>query len=193
MSPDNNQSLEKRIIDGDEFKKFLLDNGVEGHFSTYISSIVHEGSTSQELKTFLDSKAKQYNFIIPPEPNLYLLFKIETYDLDCAFLFSSGFQEYLTVPNIDYNRITTIATGSSKIVPVPIISIYQTERFNLPALTHYEAGRIIAQSSPAGKEIYTPDYHLQDEEDYLDRFKRGLDKAICLSERKAIEGYLTNK
>lgn len=178
MSIEENNSLEKRIIDGDEFKAFLLENGVTGHFSTYISSIVGGGSTSEEHCRFLNSKAEKYHFIIPPEPNLYLLFKIETSDFDCGFLFSSGFKEYLTIPKIDYNKITTLAVGLSKIVPIPVIAIYQNERFNIPALTQYEAGRVVGQSALAGKEIYTPDYYLKDEEDYVKRAEQNATRFV---------------
>jgi hypothetical protein len=187
MDIDENHSLEKRIIDGDKLKEFLLENGVTGHFNTTISSIVHEGSTPKEFQKFLDTQAKKYNFIIPSEPNLYLLFKIETYDFDAGYLFSSGFEEYLTIPKIDYDRIKNISEGISRIVPVPLLTIYQNERFNIPALTHYEAGRIIAQSSTVGKEIYTPDYYLQDEEGYVNRFKKNLTKFMSISENRAPE------
>ena len=152
-----------------EFLKILYKNGAEG--PKKVTGIEHSHTTKTLIQK-LDNLSKEYEFLIP-NICLYLFYNLGTFlgDFDAGYFYSPNLKEYFLINNPELDNITDISKESTKLIKMPLLAIYETNRFAIPKLQLYEKGEVIRESNLAGNESYTPDYWKKDNEKTLKNFK----------------------
>lgn len=166
----NNLEIDKKT-NIEKIKKLLLKNGVDGYMETPVTqSIVAEIShhTTSSLEKQLRIIEKETKIIVPNVPFFSLFYDLDNGDFKVAYLYGPNFNNYLTMKNPQLDNIINIGKGLTQLTSIPLINIYEGERWSLPRIQIYKAGKIIKESDSVGKEIYSPDFERKDELEYIE-------------------------
>ena len=145
-------------LDREKIIQLLLKNGVSKLMKTpteqsFSSNGIYHTRTSLEMK--LKKIEKETGIIIPSNPSFTLFYNIDGGDFDVAYLYDFEFKNYLMIPNPKLKDIINIGKGLSRLIPISLANIYEGERWALPKIQIYQKGKIIKESTPVGKVIYS--------------------------------------
>ncbi len=167
-----------------EVTKLLLENGVDGYMITPSSdffSYVYDIGETHNAKT-LNKLLETSDIELPKQPFFSLFYRLDVSDFNAAYLYGPGFKEYLTMKTPRLENITNISRGLSQIVRIPLIAVYDGERWALPKFQVYENGTVTKESALAGKEPFNPDYGDKDEQKLMDNFRKAFDNYDSLDD-----------
>ena len=148
----------------DIFGKYGFDSG----FST------DSDSAHKHLKIICDA-AREFNFeMLEIDKRFLSLFhNLGAGDFDAAYLYDTRFNPIALNGGPKLENITGLAIDLTQLLSANnLIVFYGNDRFAIPALSLYNGGKLIRQSTNAGNEIYHPDYWAADEKRYVKRARR---------------------
>ena len=174
-------SLDRFVVDNEKVRKLLLENKVEGYpFGTpeeQIPDAPFKHETPSSLVEYLNKVSKEYNFELPEEPLFYLFHNLGSMDFDAGYLYTPYFDQYVVVHDPTLTSITKISKGMSKLFPLPVLTIYEKDKFAIPKLILYQEGKVSRKSGLAGNETYDSKYWKKEHEKWTENF----DKILKLS------------
>ena len=122
------------------FEEFLLEN----------ASNEKQGEEDIFRRLTLDVFSSKHKFPLP-EKAFYLFYHIGDDLFSGANLYSPDISQNVYFKDISLTRIVDIARSVNELASLPLIAIYETERFQIPDLMVFENGQI-RKSPSTGKE-----------------------------------------
>ncbi len=155
--------LANHSIDYDKVIDILSSNGI----TSLMWTALNRETTPKSLESYVRRTFSKENVSIPDGQFFCLFYNIGSGDFDAAYLYTPDFSRYLINPNPTPEKIENICKGFTKYVPLPLVVIYQIDRFRFPKVSVYECGRMRVRSKDAGTEEYRAEYRSDDEKRIL--------------------------
>ena len=159
---------ENAVFDLEKMTALLVENGVDGFYRP--SDLPPLYTTKADLEEVIG----EIGALVPKQPFFSLFYKLDNDDFKAAYLYSPNFQDCLTFRYPKLENILNISKGLTQMVKIPLISIYEGDRWSLPKFQIYEAGSLVRETEPVGHEAYDPDFGIKDEQKLVERFSKNM-------------------
>jgi len=173
-----NTSLDKFVVNTDALKDFFVEMGIVDKdnlhrpFLDIFNRLGYEKyHTQTTLNNVLKKLEKEYDFKMPDDPAIRLFYQLGTIDFDVAYLYSPYLKEYITIHLVNLKKIEKLAKGMSKLMPLEVLAIYETDRFKIPKLRVYKAGTLQRESVAKGSEEYDENFFKKDSQKMFANFR----------------------
>ncbi|HLA23353.1 MAG TPA: hypothetical protein VJZ93_02350 [Candidatus Nanoarchaeia archaeon] len=151
MLPIKRSFLKKGIvIDIEEVNRLLLDNGCHNYRDIKLKprkndlgNSIHDGDS---LKCKINELSGEFDFQVPEEPLFYSFFKLDDPDFLDTYLYLPEFSHMLHFPHSSLKSVKNVAGGLTRIFKIPLLGIYEGQRWRLPRLQLYEDGSLSRMS-----------------------------------------------
>jgi len=146
----------RQYFDLQKIRDLLLTNGVDGFEETPTHApILAQFHTTSSLDKKLQQVSRQTKIVIPQNPFFSLFYNLDDLDFGDAYLYCPEFKNYLMIRDPQLIKLQRIGKGLTRLVPIPLVSVYEGRRFSIPRLQIYSRGKIVQESDVAGTESYS--------------------------------------
>jgi len=172
-------------IDYEKIVKLLERSGFDSYspFSMSFRGVHTPDSLKEEIKKF----SEETEFPLTEEPRFNLFYTLDDVDGKNAFLYSPDFDCSIHFPHPTKGAITKVSKGLTRLIPLPLLSIYEGEKWKIPRLGLYENGKLTGASEGfVGESAFDPNW----ENNYWKRLARNADKHAGEYVDRAMEALL---
>lgn len=158
------QSLPGVIIDLDKVAQLLGENGFNNYLGPEDAPATgHFGerflNSTAEVRRKLEELCTKARFVIPKKPVFSLFYILDYVDGKNSFLYLPDCLRHFNNPSPSLDKITKVSEELTKLIPLPLLAIYEGDMWKLPIVRQYERGKIQTESTVmGGNQEFDPDW-----------------------------------
>ena len=117
---------------------------IKTKWQTYLTILYFAKIATRKCK--INELSGEFDFQVPEEPLFYSFFKLDDPDFLDTYLYLPEFSHMLHFPHSSLKSVKNVAGGLTRIFKIPLLGIYEGQRWRLPRLQLYEDGSLSRMS-----------------------------------------------